>query len=209
MRREFESAIHLFGDEAFFLSAKGRGDRLLQLLYHQLPWHPQRIEKGTTWTVETEKPFAVPHLVTPEGNAAAALHAGPETSHLASWTIEAELGDAVSSATAKPGQAVRATVAAPVFNEDHTLAIPQGAILIGAVSQAQPGRSFGRSGALRFAFHQIVLPSGARQIITSNMIGRDVASQQELAVDSEGAVIPKPQDKIVVPLLLLGLAAAR
>jgi hypothetical protein len=40
------------------------------------------------------------------------------------------------------------------------------------------------------------------------LIGGDSASQHELAVDSEGRVKPKPQDKVVVPLLLLGLAAA-
>jgi len=40
------------------------------------------------------------------------------------------------------------------------------------------------------------------------LVGGDSASQHELAVDSEGEVQSKPQDKVVVPLLLLGLAAA-
>ena len=206
IRREFDSAIHVAGDGVVFFTARGRGDRLLQLFYHQLPWHPQRIEKGTAWAVETEKPFTAPQPVTSESDSAA----GPDTGkdHLASSTVEATLSEAISSATARPGQTVRATVAAPVFNDDHTLAIPQGAILIGTVSQTQPSRSFGRSGTLRFAFHQIVLPSGAEQAVTSNLIGGDSASQHELAVDSEGRVKPKPQDKVVVPLLLLGLAAA-
>lgn len=208
IRREFDSAIHLIGDDAVFFTARGRGDRLLELFYHQLPWHPQRIEGGTTWAVETEKPFTVPQPVTPEVNSAAGLDTGSLKNNLTSWTIEATLSDAISSATTKPGQTVHATVAAPVFNDDHTLAIPQGAILIGTVSQTRPSRSFGRSGTLRFAFHQIVLPSGAEQIVTSSLIGGDSASQNELAVDSEGAVEPKPQDKVVVPLLLLGLASA-
>jgi hypothetical protein len=208
IRRELDSAIHLIGDEAVFFTAAGRGDRLLELFYHQLPWHPQRIEGGTTWAVETEKPFTVPQPVTPEVDLAAGPEAGPSKNHLASGMIEATLIEAISSATAKPGQTIRARVAAPVFNDDHTVAIPQGALLIGTVSQTQPGRSFGRSGTLRFAFHQIVLPSGAEQIVTSNLAGGDSASQHELAVDSEGKVKPKPQDKVVVPLLLLGLAAA-
>jgi hypothetical protein len=208
IRREFDSAIHVAGDGVVFFTARGRGDRLLQLFYHQLPWHPQRIEKGTAWAVETEKPFTVPLPVTTEVDSAAGPDMGSLKNHLAFWTIEATLSEAISSATAKPGQTVRATVAAPVFDDDHTLAIPQGATLIGTVSQTQPSRRFGRSGTLRFAFHQIVLPSGARQNVTSNLIGGDAASQHELAVDSEGAVKPKPQDKVVVPLLLLGLAAA-
>jgi hypothetical protein len=208
IRREFDSAIHLIGDETVFFTARGRGDRLLQLLYHQLPWHPQRIETGTTWAVETETPFTVPLPVTPEVVLAAGLDTGASKEHLTSWTIEATLSDAVSSATAAPGQTVRATVATPVFNDGHSLAIPQGAILIGTISGARSSRSFGRSGTLRFSFHQIVLPSGAEQMVTSILAGGDSASQHELAVDSEGAVKPKPQDKVVVPILLLGLAAA-
>jgi hypothetical protein len=208
IRREFDSAIHLVGDETVFFTARGRGDRLRELLYHQLPWHPQRIEKGTTWAVETEKPFTIPLPVTPEVVLAAGPDADSSKNHLVSSMIEATLSDAISSATAKPGQTVRATVATPVFNDDHTLAIPQGAILIGTVSQTQPSRGFGRSGTLRFAFHQIVLPSGKEQNVTSNLVGGDSASQHELEVDSEGAVMPKPQEKFIVPILLLGLAAA-
>jgi hypothetical protein len=152
--------------------------------------------------------LTVPQPVAPEVNVSAGSHAGLSENQPASWTIEATLSDAISSTTAKPGQTVHATVAVPVFNDDHTVAIPQGAILIGTVSQAQPSRGFGRSGALRFAFHQVVLPSGAEQTITSSLVEGDSVSQHELAVDSEGTVKPKPQDKVVVPLLLLGLAAA-
>ena len=81
--------------------------------------------------------------------------------HLTSWTIEATLSDAITSATAKPGQTIHATVATPVFNDDHTLAIPQGAILIGTVSQAQPSRSFAPLRHASFRVSPDVLPSGA------------------------------------------------
>ena len=208
IHREFVSAIHLVGSGAAFFTAPGRGDRLLQLLYHQLPWHPQRIDRGTTWAVETGKPFTVPQAAMPQADAAAGLYASPSKERTASWTLEATLTDAISSATAKPGQTVHAEVATPVFNDDHTVAVPQGAILIGTVSEAQPSRRFGRAGTLHFAFHEIDLPSGAEQIVTSNLVGGDSASRQELAVDSEGVARPKPQNKLVVPFLLLGLAAA-
>lgn len=208
IRREFDLAIHMIKDEAAFFTARGRGDRLLELLYHQLPWHPQRIESGTTWAVETEMPLTIPWTGSPEVDAGDGLAARSSQNRPASSTIEATLSDAISSATARPGQTIHATVAAPVFNDDNTLAIPQGAILIGTVSQTHPGRSFGRSGTLRFAFHQIALSSGAGQTAAPNLAGGDSASQHELVVDSEGEVKPKPQDKVLVPLLLLGLAAA-
>lgn len=207
IRRQFDSVIHHIGRETAFFTATGRNDRLLELFYHQLPWHPQRIEEGTTWIVETEKPFTVPQPMMTQVDSTG-RNTGSSKDHLAPWTIEATLNEAISSATAKPGQAVHATVAAPVFNDDHTLAIPQGAILVGTISQTRPSRGFGRSGMLHLAFHQIVLPSGAEQIVTSNLIGGDSASQHELAVDSEGEVKPRPQDNVLVPFLLLGLAAA-
>jgi hypothetical protein len=208
LHREFVSAIHFIGDRVVFFTAQGRGDRLLQLAYHQLPWHPQRIERGTTWAVDTDKPFTVPESAMPQVDAAASLPGGQPRINLASLIIEATLTDTLSSATAKPGQTVHAEVAAPVFNDDHTVAVPQGAILLGTVSEAQPSRKFGRSGTLHFAFHEIDLPSGAQQPLTANLFGGDAAIRRQLAVDPEGEVKPKPQDKIIVPFLLLGFAAA-
>jgi len=208
IRREFDSAIHLVGDGVVFFTARGRGDRLLQLAYHQLPWHPQRIDRGTTWAVETAKPFTVPESAMLQADAAEGLCDDSLKESTALWTLEATLIDAISSATAKPGQSVHAEVAVPIFNDDHTLAVPQGAILTGTISEALPSRRFGRSGTLHFAFHQIEFPSGAWRPITLNLAGGDSATWQKLDVDSEGEVKPTPQDKIVVPFLLLGLAAA-
>ncbi len=34
------------------ITAPGRGDRLVQFIYTQLPYHPERIETGTAWTVD-------------------------------------------------------------------------------------------------------------------------------------------------------------
>ena len=37
-------------------TAPGRGDRLVQFIYTQLPYHPERIETGTAWTVDLAQP---------------------------------------------------------------------------------------------------------------------------------------------------------
>src|SRR5271156_4154069 len=39
------------------ITAPGRGDRLVQFIYAQLPYHPERIETGTAWTVDLEQPL--------------------------------------------------------------------------------------------------------------------------------------------------------
>ena len=51
IRQQFSAATQLVLDQFNFFAAPGKGDRIVQLFFHQLPWHPQRIERGTAWTV--------------------------------------------------------------------------------------------------------------------------------------------------------------
>ncbi|MBV8672525.1 MAG: hypothetical protein JOZ33_03740, partial [Acidobacteriaceae bacterium] len=44
--------------EALF--SPGLGDRMVQLFYRQLPYHPERIQEGTMWTCELREPVPVP-----------------------------------------------------------------------------------------------------------------------------------------------------
>jgi hypothetical protein len=214
IRQQWDAGMQILHDQIAVFTAPDKGDRLLQLFYHQLPYHPERIEKETAWTVETAEPIIIPtqpavastdgEAVSPASSASATSQTpdgGPPT-----WTIQAYLGEALDSATAKAGQPVKATVAEPIYNADHTIAIPQGATLIGAVTQAKPARSFARAGVLRFDFRQIVLPTGQSQTVQAQLTGADSASTDKLAMNSEGQVKPKPQDKIVVPLILALLA---
>lgn len=202
IRRQYDTGLQILRDQIAIFTAPDKKDRLTQLLYTQLPYHPQRIEKGTAWTVETTEPLSLPpQPPTPAVEPAKPLD--PST-----WIIEAYLSDQLSSNTSKPGQPIHATVAEPIYNPDHTIAVPQGATLVGAVTQAKPARRFGRAGALHFDFRQLVLPTGETQNVQAALTGVDSASAQDLAMNSEGAVKPKPQDKILVPLLLIALAAS-
>jgi hypothetical protein len=194
--------MQILHDQIGVFTAPNKGDRLVQFAYHQLPYHPERIEDGTAWTIETTEPLTIPAQPSqPVSAVTPANDTGRPT-----WMIEAYLHDQLSSASTKPGQPVQAIVSQPVYNRDHTIAVPQGAVLMGAVTQARPARSFARAGVLAFDFKQIVLPGGQTQNVQSALTGADAASSANLAMDSEGRVKPKPQDKIVVPLLLAFLA---
>jgi hypothetical protein len=46
-------------DTVALVTAPGRGDRLVQAIYRQLPYHPERIESGTAWTVSLEQPWSL------------------------------------------------------------------------------------------------------------------------------------------------------
>lgn len=204
IRKQWDTGMQIAHDQIGVFTAPNKGDRLLQFVYHQLPYHPERIEDGTFWTIETTEPLTIPSqaLQSPASDTSpTSTDAGRST-----WKMEAYLREPLSSATAKVGQQVQAVVAEPIYNRDHTIAVPQGALLMGAITQARPARSFARAGVLSFDFKQIQLPGGTSQNVQSALTGVDAASRTNLAMDSEGRVKPKPQDKVIVPLILALLA---
>jgi hypothetical protein len=210
IHQQWDNGLQILRDKLAIITGPDKTDRLTQFLYTQLPYHPQRIEKNTAWTVETSEPLSLsPQPATLISSAPTTPPAPVEPAHDDSkpWIIQAYLGEQLSSATSRSGQEIKATVAEPIYNPDHTIAVPQGATMIGAVTQAKPARRFGRAGALHFDFRQLVLPTGTTQNVQASLTGADSAAGQNLALDSEGQVKPKPQDKLLVPFALLVLAA--
>ncbi len=210
IHQQWDDGLQILRDKLAIITGPDKTDRLVQLLYSQLPYHPQRIDKNTSWTVETSEPIS---LVPQTADVAVAVAASqpikanpPSDNTTQTWIIQAYLGDQLSSATSKNGQEIRATVAEPIYNPDHTIAVPEGATMIGAVTQAKQARMFGRAGAIHFDFRQLVLPTGTTQNVQASLTGADSNAGQKLAMDSEGQVKPKPQDKLLVPFILLTLA---
>ena len=122
------------------------------------------------------------------------------------WSVYALLTADLSSATAKPGDPVRALVVEPVFDRDKELVVPQGTLLVGKVSEAHSARSFGRNGKLRFTFQQMRFPSGPDREVQGSLAGATAESQQALSLDAEGTITPRNQSSAIVPLLLTMLA---
>ena len=218
VRQQVDGLRQVVGDDIALVTAPGKGDRLLQLLYSQLPYHPQRLEKGTSWTARTTEPITLTPRPTEEAEAATAEAISPAARKAATmpenqaaqdapgtWLLKAYLSSAISSASSPVGQEVRAVVAEPIFNADHSVAVPQGAVLIGAVTKSRPAKSFGRAGVLRFDFREMLLPDGEQHTVQASLKGADSTSDQVL--DSEGTAKPKPRDKLAFPILLAGLAA--
>ncbi len=210
IHQQWDDGVQVLRDKLAIFTAPEKGDRLLQLLYTQLPYHPQRIQKGTAWTVETSEPLTLSPQASESTTAESTPPPAPpaaQSDATPSWIIQAYLREQLSSATSKSGQEIKATVAEPIYNPDHTIAVPQGATMVGSITKAKAARSFGRAGALHFDFRQLILPNGDAQNVQASLTGADSASPQKLALDSEGQVKPKPQDKLIVPFILLTLAA--
>jgi len=122
------------------------------------------------------------------------------------WRVEANLAESISSESAARGHAVRAVVARPVLNSDRTVALPQGATLVGSITQARPARWFGRSGVLTFSFNQLILPGQPTQTVETRLTGADSAT--DIALNSEGQVKSRPRDRVAIPLLLAVMASS-
>jgi hypothetical protein len=197
-------------DTVAVVTAPGRGDRLVQAIYRQLPYHPERIESATAWTVSLEQPLSV----RPD-SFAAKLSAGPAKGsplvdapvlHERSWQLHAYLEETISSAQKKPGDTFTAVVAEPVFDAGQNLEIPQGSQLTGTVTLAKPARWFGRSGKLRFNFRELKLPGGLSQHVDGTLTGADASRSADLQLDAEGAVQSKSRNAAAIPLALTFLA---
>lgn len=218
VHREFDFFLNSArGDLAFYI-APGKGDRFLQFLYDRLPYHPQHIAKGTSWTVETTAAVQLPaeaaslspaDLSQPihkhhfwDQPAPPASSAAPRAGV---WIVQANLAENLSSEVSKSGRSIKAIVAEPVYDSHHTLVVPQGATLVGEVTRAKPARHFGRSGVLSFNFRQITMPNAATQTVETRLTGAD--SAQDIALNSEGQAGSKPQDKLIIPLVLVFMAA--
>lgn len=202
-------------ETAALFTAPGQGDRLVQFIYTQLPYHPQRIDAGTTWTVELTRPLDLivsDHPPTGSNGPAVAAKQKPDAAAGSAgqdkgWQLHAYLLRTISSAQAKPGDTFQASVADPVFNSDHALVVPQGSLMIGEITRAKAARSFGRQGKLRFRFRELRLPGGFTQPVEGTLAGIDSSKKENLKIDSEGGVQQKQsQNRVIVPIVLNFLA---
>jgi hypothetical protein len=186
------------------ITAPGRGDRLVQFIYTQLPYHPERIEAGTAWMVELAQPLNLKLMDPQPVNLQKAEP--PRPSAEKEWRLRAYLQETISSANTKPGDTFQALVAEPVLNAEQAVVVPQGSILIGEITQAKPARSFSRQGKLRFRFRQLKLPTGFTQPVEGTLAGVDANKSANLQMDPEGGIAPKPQNRVLLPLVLTFLA---
>jgi hypothetical protein len=201
--RHWSEAKANMHDRVALFTAPGKADRALQMLYHQLPYHPERIAATTAWSFELTKPLELPENTATLPDP---LPAASGTGKAEVWSVNATLSRDLTSATAKPGDPVEALVVEPVYDKDRQLVVPQGSKLVGKVSIAHPARSFGRNGKLRFTFKQVQFPEGYQREVEGALAGAATEKTQNLSLDAEGTISPRNQSSVIAPLLLTMLA---
>ena len=214
LRREFNAGLDAArGDLAYFI-APGKGDRFVQWIYSQLPYHPQRIEKDTAWTVELASALKVPVAPSPGVTTPTPQHRphfwevrqpAPDQPHPGVWRIEANLEDDITSESSTRGQSIHAVVAQPVVEPDGSIAVAQGATLTGSITEAHRARWLGRSGVLTFNFSQLTLPDREIQAVETRLTGAD--SSEGIGLNAEGQAKARPRDRVAIPLILAVMAS--
>ena len=202
VRREIEVAKASLHDRVDWFTAPGFKERALQMLYHQLPYHPEAITAHTAWSFELRSPLDVP----PDGVVVSPVSLAPASGKPETWSVSALLTSELSSLRAKPGDPVNALVIEPVYDKDKQLVVPQGSMLLGKVTAAKAARSFGRNGKLRFTFQQVRFPVGPEQPVEGSLGGATTEKTQNLQMDTEGTLTPRNQSSAIAPILLTLLA---
>ena len=194
-KREWDAAMQQ-------VKEPGKMRKIERYAVAQLPVHPQYLDAGTIYLAELQEPldFGTEPL-TPQ--LAASLSSPPPDGSF----VWARLVTPLSSATSQKDDKVEAMLTRPLFDGDR-LILPQGAILRGSVVQVEPARHLSRNGQLRFVFHDLVLPSGLDQKVSTVLTGVQAGKTDHLKLDSEGgARTTSPKSRYLQTGIALGLAA--
>jgi hypothetical protein len=188
-------------------------EKLIDLLWSKLPYHPQYVRRGTRFDAPLRDPLQFGFESLKQGDLAEIGSQPPPDS-----VVHARLLTALNSASAKQGETVQAVVAAPLFSADHKLLLPEGTRLIGSVVLAKKARSFHRGGQLRFNFQRVDLPPEVANLRPAAPRAEPMKTQATLAgaegngpapikVDSEGGVqAQESKTRFIAPVISLMLA---
>ena len=194
-KREWDSAMQQ-------VKEPGKVRKIERYAFAQLPVHPQYIDAGTVYLAELQQPLDFgSEPLTPQ-LAASLISLPPDGSF-----VRARLMTPLSSATSQIDDQVEAMLTRPLFDGDR-LILPQGAVLRGSIVQVEPARHLSRNGQLRFVFHELVLPNGLDQKVSTVLAGVQAGKTDNLKLDSEGgARTTSPKSRYLQTGIALGLAA--
>jgi hypothetical protein len=189
-------------------------EKVIDLLWSKAPYHPQYWRRGARFDAALRDPLGFGFAyVKPEDLSELGTQPTPDS------VAHVRLLTALSSATAKQGQAVEAVVTAPLFSAAHKLVLPEGTLLTGEVAVAKKGRHFHRAGRLRFNFQRVDLPQEVAKLrpaapkpvpmkTQAILDAAEGSGKAPIQVDSEGGVKAKEsKTRFIAPVISLALAS--
>ncbi len=181
----------------------GKMHKLKRLAIAQLPVRPQYLDAGTSFNANLQQPLEFgSESIKPEDLI------GIGTPPPSGSIVHARLITPLNSATSKKGEVVEAVITEPLVASDH-LILPEGSVIRGSVTQAQPARRLARNGQLRILFHEVAPPNGVEQKVVTSLEAVAVANGQHLKLDREGgAQVTTPRTRYLTTGIQVMLAAA-
>ena len=181
-------------------------ERLVNFGLSKLPYHPQRVSRGTRFDAELSRPLSFGSEPVP-AQAVTVLGGAPPPDSV----IAARLLTPVDSRTARQGDAIGAVLTEPLFDGGHRLVLPEGTRLDGAVVVTRRARWLHRSGRLRFTFTNVELAPEAlalrrapavQEHAQAVLAAAEAGNGNPVKVDSEGGVkASDPKTRFLAPLL--------
>jgi len=199
---------------ADIVRSPNKKEKLVDFLWTKLPYHPQYVRRGTRFDAPLRDPLLFGFVPVKQVDLAAV-----GSQPLPDSVVHTRLLTALDSASAKPGEAVKAVVTAPLFSPDHKLVLPEGTVLTGTVVAAKKARSFHRPGQLRFNFQSVDLPQEIAKIrpaapppatltTRATLEAAEGSGTAPINVDSEGGVQAKEsKTRFIAPVISLMLAS--
>ncbi|HEY4052018.1 MAG TPA: hypothetical protein VGM27_34610 [Acidobacteriaceae bacterium] len=195
------------------LKMEHKGEKLRQMLYQEVPLHPQEVWAGTQYDAQLTEPLLLTGQETPAPAPTAEFGALK-----LEGTIQARLVGSVTSATAHPGTPVEAVLTQPLFQSAATVAddlahsqsrmlLPEGTRLIGTVVQAKAAGLFGQNGSLRLTFRKAELPQGDERVVHGQLTGAETERDSHIKIDDEGGARATTGAHFFEPISLGALAA--
>lgn len=186
------------------IASPGRSERLRQMIYGMIPYHPQNLWTGEQFDAELSDSLTVPQPL----GAPAPLPVAQFATGIPTGTIEARLTQDLTSAKCPVGMTVEAVLSKPLFDQtrEHLL-LPEGTRLSGSIVESQPADIFGRNGRLRFTFRKIELAQ-TTTAVHGIMTATEGAQGDHLTIDSEGGARANSPNRALGTLTLAVLATA-
>jgi len=179
-------------------------ERLEDLIYSKLPYHPQRYRRGTRFDAVLEQPLDFASAAVPTESLS---ELGTDASM--DRAVAVRFLSSVSSSLARVGDPVEAVLSEPLLSSANKLILPEGTRLTGSVRQARQARWFHRSGKLRFTFDKLTLPASvaglpARELSSpgARLVGAETNPSASVKIDSEGtAQATTPKSQLLRPVI--------
>ncbi len=193
-----------------FVRGPNKREWLENYCWSKLPYHPQWYRSGTRFDAVLEKPLGFGDITLDAKELNGLGSAAPSNSQAL-----VRLTSTVTSADARPGDALTGVLSQPLFSADRHLLLPEGTRLIGKVTLARSARMFHRGGQLRFAFERAEVPAlvAAAQPLRAERAEAQLTSGEaasgNVKVDSEGTARATESKTRFLRPLIAGLVAAK